>query len=173
MTDQEKTIVPFFGLVEYILYLSSFPYMYYLNCHPPTCCRRRLLSSSFVIVIFSIVIPYPSNRLHSIDGYSLPHSYSIQSLLVVAVVAVVLFPLPEEMQHASTPAFSSLPKSTLRLKSCVLGGTSNAGFFSKKFTGLRATLMTSQGMTGKSSMRGIYFKRKKQSSIIVLCEKEC
>lgn len=162
MKDQEKkTIVPFFGLVEYILYLSS-PYMYYLNCHPPTCCRCRLLSSSFVIVIFSIVIPYPSNRLHSIDGYSLPpHSYSIQSLLAVAVVAVVPFPLPE-MQHASTPAFSSLPKSTLRLKSCVLGGTSNAGFFSKKFTGLRATLMTSQGMTGKSSMRGICFKKKKK-----------
>lgn len=159
---------PIFGLVEYILYLSS-PYMYYLNCHPPTCCRCRLLSSSFVVVIFSIVIPpgarYPSNRLHSIDGYSLPpHSYSIQSLLVVAVVAaVVTFPLPEEMQHASTPAFSSLPKSTLRLKSCVLGGTSNAGFFSKKFTGLRATLMTSQGMTGKSSMRGIYFKKKKKN----------
>lgn len=42
MTDQEKkTIIPFFGLVEYILYLSSSPYMYYLNCHPPTCCRCR------------------------------------------------------------------------------------------------------------------------------------
>lgn len=159
MTDQEKkTIVPFFGLVEYILYLSSFPYMYYLNCHPPTCCRCRLLSSSFVVVIFSIVIPYPSNRLHPMDT-PLPH---IQSLLVVAVVAVVTFPLPEEMQHASTPALSSLPKSTLLLKSCVLGGTSNAGFFSKKFTGLRATLMTSQGMTGKSSMRGICFKKKKK-----------
>lgn len=51
MTDQEKKIiVPFFGLVEYILYLSS-PYMYYLNCHPPTCCRCRLLSSSFVVVV--------------------------------------------------------------------------------------------------------------------------
>lgn len=32
--------------------------------------------------------------------------------------------------------------------------------------------MTSQGMTGKSSMRGIYFKKKKKSSIIVHREKE-
>lgn len=53
MTDQEKTIIPFFGIVEYI----SIPLL--LSIHvlpqlPPT----HLLSSSFVVVIFSIVIPY-------------------------------------------------------------------------------------------------------------------
>lgn len=71
MTDQEKkTIVPFFGLVEYILYLSSFPYMYYLNCHPPTCCcrcRRHIFDCDSISI--------QSSSLHR---WILPSSSSIQ-----------------------------------------------------------------------------------------------
>lgn len=42
----------------------------------------------------------------------------------------------------------------LLLNSWVLGGTSSAGFLSKKLTGFKLTLIISHGITGKSSMRG-------------------
>jgi len=70
-------------------------------------------------------------------------------------------------QH-TPPSFVTVPstdaclcaslRSVLLLNSCVLGGTSMAGFLSKKLTGFIATRMISQGMTGKSSMRGIWME---------------
>lgn len=61
---------------------------------------------------------------------------------------------PQRHFDLSSSSLCDFPISILIHSLCLLGGTSSAGLFSKKFTGLSPTLKVSTGMTGQSSGLG-------------------